>query len=545
MSVSFGVFEEGPNDSKVTAVHAALLHNGKVLFFHCRSYPMWTRLYDPEENEISETNLVVPIWPLATEERPIEASRIFCSGHCFMVDGKLLVAGGEKDHPYPFHYIDPSLQPDLGIDYCFIFDVLNKPNWYVPLDISDSPHHMDDGRWYPSLTILNDGRILALGGLRSTVDPYYVVQANVIPEFYDINSGWNFFPDTTSDPTSPGDISYYYPAGHLIPTGLYAGKIFFSTTQLIPSINPSPPPTLLYGGPGNTQLFDPDQTGSNPYWQAVGGQRINPSEYSNHILLPIRLGASNNSRIIVIGGKWGDVLDTVELIDLSDPENLEPEWTAIDSLSAPRTDHNSIILPDRRILVIGGQNDNGPRNVPEFLDTDTLTWMESSVLPAPTMEISRKYHSSALLLPNGKVFLGGGRVTDGGDVEDDTERRITIFKPGYLLDGNQPIILSSPVEVTYQETFRVELDDLYRLDSMAFIKPMSVTHGFNSEQRYIELYFEKVIGPTNEPLYDVTAPENSNIAPPGYYMLFVMKDVSESISGESKIPSNAVFIKLS
>lgn len=83
MSVSFGVFEEGPNDSKVTAVHSALLHNGKVLFFHCRSYPMWTRLYDPEEDEISETNLVVPIWPLATEERPIEASRIFCSGHCF------------------------------------------------------------------------------------------------------------------------------------------------------------------------------------------------------------------------------------------------------------------------------------------------------------------------------------------------------------------------------------------------------------------------------------------------------------------------------
>lgn len=539
MLANFGVFEEGPEDSKVTAVHAAIIHTGKVLIFHCRSYPMWTRLYDPVNNEMSGGNLVVPIWPVATEERPIEPSRIFCAGHCFMMDGKLLVAGGEKNVPYPDYFIPPNDQPFRGIDYCFIFDPLNDPPWIVP-NSNNLPHQMDDGRWYPSLTVLNDGRILALGGLSSILDPYYVAQVNDIPEFYIAINGWDFFSSNTSDPTMPGDLSYYYPAGHLIPTGDYAGKIFFSTTQLLPSINPTPPPTLLYGAPGNTQLFDPDQAGSSPYWRDVGGQRQNPSQNSNHLLLPIRLGANNNSRVIVLGGWWGDVLDTVEMIDLSDPQNLTPDWTTIDPMSAPRQNHNSIILPDRKILVIGGNNDNGPCNVPELLDSDTLNW-ETFENETTGMDIARNYHSTALLLPNAKIFLGGGRVTDGGDVEDDTERRITIFTPYYLLDGTQPMIGNAPTEVTYGEEFSISLGD-YAIDSMAFIKPMSVTHGYNSEQRYIELAFEPDI---NVGGYIVTVPANANIAPPGYYMFFVLKDVSESNSGESKIPSNAVFIKLS
>ncbi len=314
--------------------------------------------------------------------------------------------------------------------------------------------------------------------------------------------------------------------------GDFAGKIFFSTTQLIPPLNQVE---------GSTQIFNPDATGNEPYWIAVGGQRLHPSQDSNHLILPIRLGANNNARIIVFGGAWGTILDTVEMINLTDSN---PSWGALDSMAVPRVNHNSIILPDRKILVVGCLNDNGPVLVPEIFDTDTLTWVGTSVLPAPTMEVPRNYHSSALLMQNAKVLLGGGRVTDGGDVENDTERRITIFTPGFLLDGDQPVISVAPSEVEYQETFTVEMDGEYLLDSMAFIKPMSVTHGYNSEQRYIELAFEQVIGPGPANVYSVTAPDNSNIAPPGYYMLFVMKDLSESISGDSRIPSNAVFIKL-
>ncbi|MEO8666565.1 MAG: galactose oxidase-like domain-containing protein [Ignavibacteria bacterium] len=537
MSVVFGEFNEGPADSKVTAVHAVLDHTGKVLIFHCRSYPMWTWYYDPELDEMVGSHLDVPIWPVATEPRPIEPSRIFCSGHCFMSDGRLIVAGGEKDTPYPYQYIAPAFQPFRGLDYCFIFDPEGDPQWIVPLDGFDNPYYMRDGRWYPSLTILNDGRILALGGKRIELDACYESQDNIIPEYFESDTGWHTFSDIVISPWVPGDIRYYYPASHLVPTGDFAGKVFVSETQPIPTINPDPCPFLIYGEPGETQVFDPDQTGEDPYWQPVGGQRNTPSQYSNHVLLPIRLAPYRSSRIIVIGGLWGSVLDKVEMIDLSDST---PGWILLDNMATPRTNHNSIILPDRKILVIGGDNLSGPCNIPELLDTDTLTWIQDSIFPAPVMDIHRGYHSTALLLPNGKVFLGGGRVEDGGDVENDTERRITIFTPGYLLDGDQPVITDAPTEVTYNENFEVTLDGEYGVGSMAFIKPMSVTHGYNSEQRYIELAFTGI----SSGVYSVTAPADSNIAPPGYYMLFVLKDDRESTSGESKIPSKAVFIKL-
>lgn len=245
------------------------------------------------------------------------------------------------------------------------------------------------------------------------------------------------------------------------------------------------------------------------------------------------------AKIVVFGGEWGSILGTVDIINLND---TTPDWSTITSMTYPRKNHNSIILPDRKILVVGGENNNGPILTPELLDTDTLTWVQNVTVTNP-MEIPRRYHSSALLLPNGKVLLGGGRVVDGGDVEDDTERTMTLFSPTYLSDGVQPIITSSPTEVTYDEQFSIALSgDTYPIDSMAFIKPISSTHGYNSEQRYIELEFESDIQAGS---YLVTSPLNPNIAPPGIYMFFVMKDVSESISGTSKIPSEAVFIKLS
>ncbi len=525
---TWGTWDEGPNDSKVTGIHASLFYDGgagKVLIFHCRSYPMWSRVYDHETNEMNEANLEVPIWPLT----PIEPSRIFCSGHCFMADGRLLVAGGEKDFPYPDYYFPSNEQQVRGQNYCFIFDPQNDPPWSIPVS-SSVPHFMNDGRWYPSLTILKNGKILAMGGFSGDLNGVYKSTTNLVPEVYLDGIGWERVSET-SNADMPPDLSYFYPAGNLIPKGANQGKVFFSTTQLYPNSNEPPSYTA-----GDTQLFDPAATRPDPFWQSLGGQRPTPTEHSNHILLPIRLGSST-SKVLVIGGLWYEsvAMDRVDLIDLSD---TTPDWTTIDPLTYPRFFHNSIILPDRKILVVGGEADGEPVLTSELLDTDTLTW---DTVDIPEMVVSRRYHSAALLLPNGKILCTGGRVPDGGDVEDDTERRLSIFTPGYLLDGEQPKVYDPPTELTYDEDFSVTLDGTYPLDSIAFVKPMSVTHGYNSEQRYIELFFEPY---GVEGTYKIKSPANSNIAPPGIYMLFVLKDVSESISGLSKIPSKAVFIKL-
>lgn len=112
----------------------------------------------------------------------------------------------------------------------------------------------------------------------------------------------------------------------------------------------------------------------------------------------------------------------------------------------------------------------------------------------PDMPFPRFYHSTAILLPDARILLGGGRVYKGGDVEDDTERRFSIFKPGYLIDGDQPVIENAPDEITYEEVFEMKLDGTYDIDSFALLKPGAVTHGSDMDQLYIELYFERIIG---------------------------------------------------
>ncbi len=166
-----------------------------------------------------------------------------------------------------------------------------------------------------------------------------------------------------------------------------------------------------------------------------------------------------------------------------------------------------------------------------------MEWISNAL---PQMPVERLYHSTAILLPDARILLGGGRVFRGGDVEDDTERRLSIFKPGYLMDGPQPQIINAPDEITYEDTFEIELDGTYPVESIALMKPGSVTHGNNMDQRYIGLKF---IARVNSTIFDVEAPDSYK-APPGYYMLFVLKDKSESNSGEWKIPSKAKFIKL-
>ena len=118
------------------------------------------------------------------------------------------------------------------------------------------------------------------------------------------------------------------------------------------------------------------------------------------------------------------------MIDLSDPQNLTPDWTTIDPMSAPRQNHNSIILPDRKNFN-WGNNDNGPCNVPGIIDSDTLNW-ETFWEWNYRDGYRKKLSFNGFIIAKCKIFLGGGRVTDGGDVEDDTERRITIFTPLFI-----------------------------------------------------------------------------------------------------------------
>jgi hypothetical protein len=540
MAAPLGEWESGvslpPEDSKVVAIHACLTHLEEVLYFHCRSYPFWTRLYIPRTNKVSKVNYVVPKWPVyynaigETPGYPIQASKIFCSGHCFLPDGRLLVAGGELNNPYPDSY-EP-IAPDRGLRYSFIYDPEGgSESWSITGTFAE-PHIMQDGRWYPTLTLLHDGTVLAMAGLTDIVVPVsdgFTVLENRTPEVYTYfgsTQGWK----PNNDPAAmlPFDIYYSYPDAQVIPIGPMKGRVFYGNTQLLP---PS------YTEAGYSQIYDPFSSGLTLYWEAVSNRRETPSQGSSGVLLPIRKSPNIKAQCIIAGGWWVEPLKRIDIIDL-DYINGPPMWTNdIAKMTYARVNLNAVILPDRSLLIIGGDNEAGSVLVPELLDTDTMTWISNNLPPMP---VGRNYHSIAILLPDARVLLGGGRVINGGDVEDDTERQLSVFKPGYLMDGDRPIITNASVEITYEETFDITLDGSYPVDSIALMKPGAVTHGNNMDQRYIELEFTQPGFPNS---YSLVAPDRYK-APPGYYMLFVLKDKSQSNSGESKIPSVAKFVKL-
>jgi PKD repeat protein len=147
----------------------------------------------------------------------------------------------------------------------------------------------------------------------------------------------------------------------------------------------------------------------------------------------------------------------------------------------------------------------------------------------------RLYHSNALLLPDATVLLAGGNPTRGT-----FERHLEIYSPAYLFkaDGTaatRPVITSitpaPPASVGYGATFQVQTPDASNIGSVALVRPGAPTHAFDMEQRHVKLAFTAGSGVLN-----VTTPPNGNIAPPGYYMLFILNSAGT--------PSIATFVRL-
>ena len=132
------------------------------------------------------------------------------------------------------------------------------------------------------------------------------------------------------------------------------------------------------------------------------------------------------------------------------------------------------------------------------------------------MNAPRLYHSEALLLPDGRVVvLGGGRFN--GIDESTDQLSAEFFSPPYLFKGSRPVISSAPGQLSYGQPFTVQTPDASRIANVSLIRFGAVTHAINMGQRFLPLNFTVGTGSLT-----VTAPANSNLAPPGNYMLFIL-----------------------
>jgi hypothetical protein len=453
----------------INPIRVDLLRNGKVLI-----------VAGSENEPDNEANSKAAVWDLAAQTITVQSMLwdVFCNGGTFFADGRCMVVGGTVQYD-PF-YGDPRVT---------VFDPLT--NKFTQL------HSMAHGRWYATAITLGDGRVLAWSGLDETG------ATNQTTEIYQVGVGW-------STPCDPGFTPPLYPWLHVLPNGL----VFYS------------------GSTPASDFFDPSQ--ANPAITG-SGWTFGPAHYygldrsyGTSVLLPL-LPPNYTPRIMVLGGGTPTATATTEIIDLS---QTNPAWApGGDMPSGARVQMNAVLLPNGKVLALGGSVQNEDPNT-ATLGADLYDPAKGGWSSAGTSSYPRLYHSVALLLADGTVAVAGSNPTRGI-----YEEHIEIYSPAYLFaaDGSlatRPVIGSTPASVGYGAgTFQVQTPDAADIGSVVLVRPASVTHAFNMEQRVVGLPFVSSSGALT-----VNLPSNSNVAPPGYYMLFLLNNAG--------VPSVASFVQV-
>jgi FtsP/CotA-like multicopper oxidase with cupredoxin domain len=456
-----GKWESLP-DSPVFVVHAAVLRTGKVLLFSGTAevgYPNESRVLDPVAGTFS------PAQPFDQD--------LFCSGHAWLEDGRLLVAGGA---------------PNGSVNSTHLFDPVAE-SWTA----AGVAANMARARWYPTVLTLADGRILAVSGL-SGVAPI---------EIYD--PGANTW---TAVAGADHAFNELYPSLHLLP----GGDVFYSRAG--------------WAFASGTQTAYLRFTGANAgAWTDLGQQQFYDRQEGTAVIQIDTTVSPPAATIFIIGGGVAGAAtarnpQSAERIDVT-TLSPAPSWQRnppVD-MNFPRTNVNGVLLPDGTILAVGGQRngkwsaDPQPVLQAEIYHPATNTW----TLTAP-MAHPRQYHSVAVLLPDGRVLTAGGIDPTLGGAPARDQRHLEVFSPSYLLAGARPVITNAPASVAYGATFDIETPTPGTIDSVALMRPCAMTHHTDAGQRYVKL---PITGRTPDRIH-VTAPASGNIAPPGYYMLFIL-----------------------
>jgi hypothetical protein len=217
--------------------------------------------------------------------------------------------------------------------------------------------------------------------------------------------------------------------------------------------------------------------------------------------------------LVVAGGPTGKPpTNTAEIIDLNAPSS---SWQYTGSMANPRRHANATLMPDGKVLVTGGSssaahNDGaGAVLAAELWDPATGGWTTMA-----SMQVMRIYHSTAMLLPDGRVITAGQTAGTNGAKNNYNAQ---IYSPPYLFKGSRPTITSAPTGIKYGQTFSVSTPDAANIRKVRLIRLSSVTHSFNFNQRIETLGFTQAAGGLN-----VTVPSNRNLLPPGHYMLFIL-----------------------
>jgi Galactose oxidase-like, Early set domain/Fibronectin type III domain/Kelch motif/Galactose oxidase, central domain len=393
----------------------------------------------------------------ATQTAP---DSVFCSGMAELPDGRVMVIGG---------YGGLSTG-NIGIVDTNIFDPATN-TWTRVAD-------MHSPRWYPDLTELGDGRFVAISG--NTTDESHWADT---PEVFDPTTGqWTVLTGVSTSQVHEAE----YPFSYLLPNG-----------------------NVFTIGPSEDKSFELNVNAKT--WTQVGGSS----------------GVVNGSSVMYLPGKIlysGGAADlnpstpanaTTATIDLT---SATPTWHQTAPMAHARMYHTLTMLADGTVLAVGGEPTSGQTGSTEVTggilpseiwNPATQTWS-----PAAATGTTRGYHSTAVLMPDGTVLVGGSGHANPGYAAQTTSQ---VYSPPYLFKGARPTIGSAPGSVSYGSGFNVTMGDSSTVSAVNLVSLGSDTHQSDMDQHFVPLTFTQS-GNT----LTIQTPSNGNYAPPGHYMLFIL-----------------------
>jgi hypothetical protein len=585
---------------KIVGVHIAVLHTGKVLLFNYDEGNQPVKPGRPADpTRVADSNRALcALWdPRTGDARYLKLRRnLFCSHHSFLGNGRLFVVGGQFPLPDLGTYSAVAVAGILLFNPAVLSSAvlvalgLNALSELAPG--ADKDIHVFDpekeewrrlpdielGRWYPTCVTLANGEVFFLSGTNG-----YATESGFGRGIQDTCQIYNPATGTVSPKEDlPFQLHHLYPFLLALPRG----QVFIHSHRKTVLFDPAKPP-------GDSGRFDQSLVPLETNWpfSRTGG---GPGVCCLLPLKPKRVERDGNGnitvvyprgKVLIVGGGGAEKVPedgeisgedynlrsetpatkTAEIIDFDDEK---PQWKYIGSMHSRRVMTDAILLPDGKVLITGGGRNGqsggllahfkgvgkgaegkgalGPVLAPERLDpekitTDLTTLAALSKTPVRERNgwsvmckkiFARLYHTTALLLPDGRVLVAGH---DGhlNMLPYDTSRyELELYSPPYLFRGPRPNILAAPVTIRYAQQFFIQSDDAMRIQSVAIIRQGSTTHQTNSDQRYVGL----AILERTENSLKVIAPPNGWVAPPGYYMLFILT--------EDEIPSTGHWIRL-
>lgn len=554
-----------PNAAKIFPVHAAYMGFGQILYFSGNQF---------DEGHSSSGDFdaarLFDCGPYTIAYTDSPGFDTFCCGHAFLRSGnevRLLAAGGTEKwvfpkgggHHHATHwpglrdaaiYSSPNIvNPGTG---GWEWEKAARMNTAPIANIPNPDPERTGGRWYPTLATLPTGDVIAFSGHPgSSTEPHN----NDFPEVFSPDPPPRGRWRRLGQYGNPQAVSHYqghpmilYPRVHLIPSRDYgtaacpsgeilsASPINRATYTFRPDVAPHD---------GNFSCVCPFTFNDDGEWKPIEGYGW---FYSTSVLLPLRPNPDRDdpdvwgnggyqASVLICGGEnpqpfrldlaaWSPAASQAGWCG----EPAQFAWKPTDRRQTDRrrVHANATLLPTGEVLVTGGidaADPNEPRDEdgvrePELYDPYADRWkLLNDPCPLGTHGYgARNYHSVALLMPDGRVWVAGSSVDHASGLEN-ANLDIDVYAPWYHGDPGRPHVTAAPSLAYPGETIYVESTHAAEIERVVLVRCGSCTHAFNSDQRLVELRFRNVTGD----VFLVEMPPNNTVVPPGPYFIFTIR----------------------